>query len=334
MTDKTSRVTIRDVAAAAGVSTTTVSAALSGRGRLPEVTRSRVQAIADKLHYQPSLGAQNLPSGRTGIILMAIASPGAALVSTFDVDYFVQVLSSAADAAARRGVVLALVPLFAMDSQYPNVPSDGVIIVDPLPEFPLLLDAIRRHLPVVTAGRVAGIDTPFVDSNFAAVVPDGLDHLVASGANAPALITSSSPVSYVQDCTTAYLDWCSRHTTPPRIRRVDGALTEDAARAAASDLLDTPEPPDAFFATLDRLALGAYAELRNRGLSLDGRVLSLGDSRSLDTDIVQISAVDLSPATIGAACVDVLLDVINRRPAQLDIIVPGRLIARPAGINF
>ena len=327
---KKSRVTIRDVAAAAGVSTTTVSAALSGRGRLPEDTRIRVQAIAEELHYQPSLGAQNLPSGRTGIILMAIASPGAALASTFDVDYFVQVLSSAADAAARRGLVLALVPLLAMDAQYPNMPSDGVIIVDPLPEFPLLRDAVRRHLPLVTAGRIAGVDTPFVDSNFADVVPDGLNHLVASGANAPALITSSSSVSYVQDCTTAYLDWCSRHGMSPRIRRIDGALTEDAARAAASGLLNTPEPPDAFFATLDRLALGVYAELRDRRLSLNGRVLSLGDSRALDTDTVQISAIDLSPTSIGAACVDVLLAVINQEAAPAEVIIPGRLIARPA----
>jgi DNA-binding LacI/PurR family transcriptional regulator len=328
---KKSRVTIRDVAAAAGVSTTTVSAALSGHGRLPEGTRIRVRAVAEKLQYKPSLSAQNLPSGRTGVILAAIASPGAALTATFDVDYFVQVLSSAADAAAQRGVVLALVPLLSANAQHPNIPSDGVIIIDPVPEFPLLREAVSRHLPLVTAGRATGVDVAFVDSNFSEVVPEGLNFLRASGATAPALLTSESSASYVHDCTTAYLAWCADHEVSPRICSIAGALTEEAARVAATRLLADTNPPDAFFATLDRLALGAYAALRSRDLPLDGRVLSLGDSRSLETDTVRISAIDLSPAAIGAACVEVLLDVINQQAGPTEVIIPGRLIARTTG---
>ncbi|MFG2334213.1 LacI family DNA-binding transcriptional regulator, partial [Streptomyces sp. NPDC048604] len=49
-----SRMGIRDVAAAAGVSITTVSDALNGKGRLPDATRRHVREVADRLGYRPS----------------------------------------------------------------------------------------------------------------------------------------------------------------------------------------------------------------------------------------------------------------------------------------
>ena len=53
-----------DVARAAGVSTATVSRALSGRGRTSEATRQRVRAAADALGYVASATASSLASGR------------------------------------------------------------------------------------------------------------------------------------------------------------------------------------------------------------------------------------------------------------------------------
>ena len=55
-----SRVSIRDVAREAGVSVTTVSHALNGKGRLNPETRERVREIADRLGYRP-----NPPRGRS-----------------------------------------------------------------------------------------------------------------------------------------------------------------------------------------------------------------------------------------------------------------------------
>ncbi len=60
------RVKIGDVAAAAGVSITTVSHALNGKGRLPEATRRRVREVAERLGYQPSALARGLRAGAVG----------------------------------------------------------------------------------------------------------------------------------------------------------------------------------------------------------------------------------------------------------------------------
>jgi DNA-binding LacI/PurR family transcriptional regulator len=54
----TERVSIRDVAREAGVSVTTVSHALNGKGRLNVDTRRRVREVADRLGYRPNPAAR------------------------------------------------------------------------------------------------------------------------------------------------------------------------------------------------------------------------------------------------------------------------------------
>ncbi|WP_240045091.1 helix-turn-helix domain-containing protein [Streptomyces alboflavus] len=56
--NRQSRAGIRDVAAAAGVSITTVSDALNGKGRLPDATRRHIREVADRLGYRPSAAAR------------------------------------------------------------------------------------------------------------------------------------------------------------------------------------------------------------------------------------------------------------------------------------
>ena len=67
------RIGIKDVAEAAGVSVTTVSHALNGKGRLPVETRERVQRVARDLGYRPSSTARNLVGGRTGLIGLTVS---------------------------------------------------------------------------------------------------------------------------------------------------------------------------------------------------------------------------------------------------------------------
>src|ERR1700753_3665743 len=59
------RVTIRDVAAAAGVSVGTASKALNGQGKLRAETRARVRRAAEQLAFVPNPLAQSLLTGRS-----------------------------------------------------------------------------------------------------------------------------------------------------------------------------------------------------------------------------------------------------------------------------
>ncbi len=91
---------IDEVARAAGVSTATVSRALSGRGRVSAPTRMRVEQAAERLGYVVQASASSLASGRTRSI--------GVLVPLLDPWFFSTVLGGIADALARRGYDITL----------------------------------------------------------------------------------------------------------------------------------------------------------------------------------------------------------------------------------
>ena len=91
---------IDDVARAAGVSTATVSRALSGRGPVSTATRDRVLAAADRLGYVVSAAASSLATGRTRAV--------GVVVPFLDRWFFSTVLAGISDALVRRGYDITL----------------------------------------------------------------------------------------------------------------------------------------------------------------------------------------------------------------------------------
>src|SRR5262249_56914243 len=75
---RVSRPTIHDVAKAAGVSVTTVSHALNGKGRVDPATRARVAQVVGTLGYRANRHAQGLRSGRSGALGLLLPVAGAA----------------------------------------------------------------------------------------------------------------------------------------------------------------------------------------------------------------------------------------------------------------
>lgn len=65
---KSNRVTIYDLARSSGMSIATVSRALKNDPLIKQETRERIQWLAQKLHYRPSIAASRLAKGRTGLI--------------------------------------------------------------------------------------------------------------------------------------------------------------------------------------------------------------------------------------------------------------------------
>lgn len=64
MTTKPARVTIKDVATAAGVSTATVSNVINDTGKVGRATKERVRAVIERTKWKPNMNARNLAQGR------------------------------------------------------------------------------------------------------------------------------------------------------------------------------------------------------------------------------------------------------------------------------
>jgi LacI family transcriptional regulator len=97
--EPSSRVTIRDVAARAGVSVATVSKVINNRYGVASGTSARVQAVIDELGYEASLVAQSLRNHRTNVIGILVA----------DLEPFsTELLKGAADAIRGSGFELVI----------------------------------------------------------------------------------------------------------------------------------------------------------------------------------------------------------------------------------
>jgi DNA-binding LacI/PurR family transcriptional regulator len=309
------RIGIKEVAAAAGVSITTVSHALNGKGRLPEETRERVRDVAETLGYVPSATARSLARGRTGILALTVARVEAMPFSLADFDYFAQLMNGASTAALEQGYALVLAPSAAGTDLLDSVPLDGAIVVDPVRGDRTLAHLRRRGVPVVTTGREpdGADDAPWVDNDHLAGTKSILDHLAAAGARRVALITTPPVHSYTIDSQAAYRDWCAGHGIDPEIAIVTGTLTEGEGYSAALELLDRDDPPDGIYATLDRLALGVLLAAHARDVDVPGELLVAGCTDSHASRGAALTALSLDPEQIGVEAVESLIAVTEAR---------------------
>lgn len=323
--------TIHDVAAAAGVSPTTVSHALNNKGRVNAETRQRIVEAAKHLGYTANPLARGLVTGRSQTLAMQIAGFGR---ETFvpNSAYFTELLNAACAAALECGYVSLLVPS-SVEVLLERLEVDGALIVDPTGEEELIKLMETRQAPVVTTGRVPSLDPEssyWVDNDHVWAAERALGHLDDRGYRRPALLTTASE-SYSIDAQRAYRRWMDARDGTARIGEIrDDFTVEQAAMVAARLLAETPRP-DAIYATNDTSALAALRAVRAAGLKApeDVGIVAEMDTEALRVSDPPITAIDVYPARLGRSAVALLVDLIeDREPAAPHVVVETDLVIR------
>lgn len=153
--ERKANLTIDDVARELGVSKTTVSRAISGKGRISAATRARVQEYIQKCDYHPCAAAKGLTKSRTYNIALVLPrslfkldmpfirkSMGAVCEEAFLQDYNVLICLSSDD---------NLTPLLrTLD----NRKVDGVILSRTVEDDPLVELLVERGIPFATIGAL------------------------------------------------------------------------------------------------------------------------------------------------------------------------------------
>jgi DNA-binding LacI/PurR family transcriptional regulator len=328
------RVGIEQVATAAGVSVTTVSHALNGKGRLPEQTREHVRRVAEQLGYRPSVAARSLVAGKTGLLGLVISQPAGSSVRFADFAYFTQLMMAASTTAINAGYALVLTSGDHALGAGGGITIDGAIVVDPVARDPLVEELIATGVPTVTTGRIVGEreDIPWADNDHRAGARSVLNHLSRRGAKRIALMTNPVVMSYTVDVEDAYREWCADHDMPPRVSHVGADLTESAGYAAAQKLLSLEPKPDAIYATYDRLGVGALLAARAVGISVPSDLLiavTATESSEAAATRPSLTALSLHPDQIGERAAAMLIALVEgREPDDVHAIVPTRLIPR------
>lgn len=326
--------TISDVAKAAGLSVTTVSHAFSGRRHVDPATRERIHTIAQELGYHPSSVAQQLRSGRTGTIALASSMPFAVAAGPSRLGFLMEIAASAAMAAFSRDIALCLIPPQPSPSNLNQMGFDGVILVEPERDDPLVQHFEARRTPVVTIGKVPGReDIPAIDLHSAEGTRLLLDHLWDNGTRQIALLTGASERTSHLEARRIYAEFTQTHDIARQVLLLDEAKGEDGAKEVVKALLREHPEVDGLLVPVDAFASGAVAAANELGKSIPGDLIlaTRYDGLRAKLSVPPLTALDLHLSDLAELAVDLLLAHIEAAPAPTNAPLPS-VVARRSTI--
>lgn len=314
---------IRDVAEHAGVSMTTVSHVLNGRGRIADKTRARVLEAAAHLGYTANPHAQQLVTRRSRILVIQMpdldcgVAHGVAVVPTSESEYFLELINGAAAAAADAKYALIVMSSGVDPSSMGGFGIDGMIIVDPKGTEGVLQPANKSGYPVVTTGEpvvATGAMGFVIDNDHQEATRTVMDHFIATGRTRPALIVDTTARSYIRDIVHAYTKWCGERQLDPAVVALS-EMTSDQVTEALTSLRNRPEPVDAIYTSSDGSAIALLDSARKTHVSVPGQlaIASAVDSNTLRVTNPPVTGMYLHPREIGAQAVKLVTELIERQ---------------------
>lgn len=268
------RVTIYDVAAAAGVSTATASKALNDTGRMSTETRDRIRRVAREMGFRPNSLARSLTSKRSFTVGLLtddtygrFTLPVMAGISEGLIDHGVSVFLCTVE----DNPDLAKIHVDAMlDKQV-----DGIIATGKRTDKPLAVDLSHLSVPVVYALTKGPEDAVTLVPDDRQGALQAVEHLVAQGRKRIVHITGPGTFRVVQERAGAYSD-ALRKAGLAVADIMPGSWSERWGHEAIARLWSGPARPDGIFCGNDQIARGVVDALRERGVSAPRDVSVVG----------------------------------------------------------
>jgi LacI family transcriptional regulator len=326
---------MREVAAVAGVSLSTVSRVVNGgdgvRGDLAE----RVREAVELLGYRHNLTASTLrradrQSASIGLIFEDVSNP-----------FFGAVHRGVEDAARERGV-LTLVGSSDEEPErerelaeaFSSRGVDGLIVASAVADSSYL----QRE-------RAAGVALAFVDrpptfldadsvvSDHAGGARTAVEHLIAAGHRRIGFLGDRPEVFTAAERLRGYRETLAQHglvedldlVRHPRFRGVDAYQT-------TCELLSSSNPPSALFASQNLISIGAVRAVHALGLQHELAVVSFDDVLLADALDPGLTVVAQDPATLGRTAAELVFSRLDGYDGPTrHVVVPTQLIERGSG---
>jgi LacI family transcriptional regulator len=341
-----STVSIKDVAARAGVSVGTVSNVLNRPERVAEETRTRVQLAIIALGFVRSEPARQLRAGRSrtiGLLVLDAANP-----------FFADVSRGAEEAAARAGLAVILCNSgqdATKESSYLNLMAEQRVqglLLTPVDADPIRLSRlVERGMPVVLLDRRAegaGMCSVSVDDVSGGEL--AVSHLLEMGHERVAFIGGPTTIAQVKDRLQGARNALARAGRDPDslVCITTTSMTVAAGREAGERLggLPVKRRPTAAFCGNDLLALGLLQEMIRQGLNVPNDVAIVGydDIEFAAAAAVPLTSVRQPRHLLGKTAADLLLeetqDPQNHIHRQIefepDLVVRASTRSRPASL--
>lgn len=319
----TARPTLRDVAAATGVSVAAASMALRGLPGVSDTTRERVLEAARELRYEPNASARSLRTASYRTMGLLLPSTGGTS------PYYAEFAFGVVDAAHARGWSVILLPRPAADAPA-AAHVDGFVIIDAAAGDAAVDALLDDGRPVVSGERVARAAPSLVASvtaDHASATVELLDHLSRAGAARIAALLPPADTAWGAEVAEAHRAWCAQRGLPalmttigfePDAREVEAATRRLLEDATVDAILTVPS------GTAGPVAAAAARDGRRVGVDL--LLAAYVDEPALSLLTPQVTALDLHEREHGARCAAELIDALSgAEPGAAPDVAPGTL---------
>jgi len=329
------RPTMRDVAALAGVSLSTVSRVVTGTQQVDPEMAAKVEKAVEMLGYRHNAAAGNLRradglSASIGLVFEDVSNP-----------FFSAIHRGIEDAARTRSVLT-----FAGSSDEDPVRErelteaflarrvDGLVIVPAAADHSYLARDVAAGLPLVFVDRPPrSIDADIVTSDNVGGARAAVAHLAEHGhrriaflGDQPEIFTAAERLRGYREALAArgieHDEWLVRH---PAFRAVD-------VDATVRDLLAGPDPPSALFTAQNLITLAALRTLHELGLRHTVALVGFDDIPLAELLEPGVTVVAQDPYALGRHAADLLFSRLDgHRGASRRVVLPTTLIERGSG---
>jgi LacI family transcriptional regulator len=317
--------TIRDVATAAGVSTTTVSKYVNGTQRFSAEVEATIKAVIEKLGYRSNPLAQSMITGRTrsiGLSVLDISNP-----------HFTSIVKGANRVALAHSYTLLLVDIDeTLSHERPLLEElsrrvDGLLVYSRLPEQDMEW-MIRLDKPLVFFGRLEHIKLPCVSGDDRRGGYMLAQHLVALGHKRVAYIRFSN--SHRDRERMGGIRACLESHGLPLLTFDCDAPTASAGELISASLMLGEQQPDAIVCYNDLMALGLMKGIQNLGFHVPEDVSIAGfDNIPFGRFTAPpLTTVDLRSEQLGEVGMNKLIAAIDGDASIDAITLDPQLIAR------
>ena len=304
--------TIKDLALELGISPSTVSKALKNHPDISEDTRTRVNELAKRLNYKPNAIALSLRNNRTKTLGLVIPE----IVHYF----FSSVISGIEDLAYDAGYnVMIFQSNESFNREVMGVQAlissrvEGILISlsKETRNCQHLQTVLDHNIPLVMFDRVSeelNTDKVTVDDYQGAY--HAVSHLIHTGCRRIAHLSGPPGLGIADQRKSGYMQALMDNNLEVDRDLIMYCDNFKQARIRTKQLMNLPNPPDAFFSVNDHTAIGVVKSLHELNIPIPDQVSVIGFSNE---DISQIThpaltTVDQHSYLIGQTSIQLLLD--------------------------
>lgn len=318
MNEPTGPATLKNVAEAAGVALSTVSAYLNKTRTVSPALQARIRDAVREFDYVPNSQARNLRMQRAasiGLVVPDLSNP-----------YFAALAEGIESRLSDTEITLALTLTGSTGAREEMHTSllrrariDGLIVVSATGRTPSsLIDLVERYPVVLADEQLPSLDAAFVGSDNRRGARSVADAALASGGVRPAIITGPRALWTAEARLAGYREsLASFHFDESTLRVERGDYTFASGVAAAERLFPgeryVPGGFDTVIASNDLMALGVLRHLRRIGARVPEDVVVVGfdDIPTADMITPALTTVSQPAHDIGFQATDVLMRTID-----------------------